>query len=113
MEMESDSAIPFLEVLVLRKGMTLAKIASSDLASVTHEKRFNLECSYRAPTILPRSTRSEILSLSYDLQLNGFLQVFTDLFSNGNGSSHLDEEESSWVLCTFHMWRVFRKNSMV
>jgi hypothetical protein len=45
MEMGSDSAIPFLEALVLRKRMTLVKITSSDLTAVTCEKRFNLEYS--------------------------------------------------------------------
>jgi hypothetical protein len=65
MEIESDSAIPFLDVLVIRKGAALAT-----------QDRFN-----------------EISNLRLDLQLSGYLQGFIDSVTNSEGSSCPNKEE--------------------
>jgi hypothetical protein len=101
MEIESDSAIAFLDVLVLRKEMSLAtkvyrkpthtgQYLNFNSNHPPHVKRGLIQSLHnRASTI--RQERqdlfNEISSLGCDLQLNSYPQVFIDSVVNSNGSS--------------------------
>jgi hypothetical protein len=86
MEIESDSAIPFLDVLVMRKGMTLA---TKVYRKPTHTRRYLNFSSNHPPHIKGGLIQSlhkrasvicqehqdlcdEIRGLKLDLQLNGY-----------------------------------------
>jgi hypothetical protein len=106
-EIESDSAISFLDVLVIRKGTTLATKIYRKLA---HTGRYlNLKSNHlphvkrglvqslqkRASTICQEQQDlfNEITILRRDLQLSGYHQVFINSVINSKGNSHPNTEE--------------------
>jgi hypothetical protein len=107
MEIESGSAIAFLDVLVIKKGTTLA---TKVYRKPTHAGRYlNFNSNYpphvkrgliqslhnRASTICQerQDLAKKISNLRSDLQLNGYPQGFIDSVINSKGSSRLNEEQ--------------------
>jgi hypothetical protein len=107
MEIESYSAIPFLDVLIIRKGTTLAnkihrkpthtgRYLNFKSNHPPHVKRGLIQSLHnRASTI--RQERHDLLNefsnLKRDLQLNGYPQDFIESVINSKGSSHPNAEE--------------------
>jgi hypothetical protein len=109
METESESVIPFQDILVIRRGMTMA---TKVYQKPTHTGQYlNFKSNYpphvkrgliqslhnRASTICQerRDVFNEISSLRRDLQLNGYPQGFTDLIINSKCSRHPIKKEKS------------------
>jgi hypothetical protein len=107
MEIESESAIPFLDVLVIRKGPTLAtKVYRKathtgrylDFSSnhPPHIKRGLIQSLYKRTSVICQEHQDlcdEICGLKLDLQLNGYPRGFIDSVINSKGSSRLNKEE--------------------
>jgi hypothetical protein len=107
MEIESDSAILFLDVLVIRKGTTLAtkvyrkpthtgRYLNFRSNHLPHVKRGLIQSLHnRASTICQErhDLLNEISNLKHDFQLNGYPQGFIDSVINSKGSSHPNTEE--------------------
>jgi hypothetical protein len=108
MKIESESAITFLDVLVIRKGTTLA---TKVYRKPTHTGRYLKFRSNHPPHVKRGLTQSlhnrasticqerqdllnEISNLKCDLQLNGYPQSFIDSVINSKGSSHQNTEEN-------------------
>jgi hypothetical protein len=101
MGIESDSVIPFLDVLIIRKEMTLATkvyrktthtgwhliFRSIHLLHVKNHNRASTLCQERQDLF------NEISSLRCDLQLTGYPQGFIGLGINSKGSSHRNKEQ--------------------
>jgi hypothetical protein len=109
MEIESDSAIALLDVLVIREGTTLA---NKVYRKHTHTGRYLNLSSYNPPHVKTGLIQSlhnraaticqerqdvvkEIRSLRSDLQLNGYPQGYIDSVINSKGSSRLNKEQKS------------------
>jgi hypothetical protein len=106
MEIESDSAIPFLEVLVVRKEMILAtevyrkpthtgRYLNFYSNHLPHAKRGLIQSlRSRASTIcqVRQDLFNEISSLRRFLQFNGYPQGFIDSVINSKGSSGPNKE---------------------
>jgi hypothetical protein len=109
MEIESNSAIAFLDVLLFRKGTTLAtkvyrkanhtgRYLKFNSNHLPHVKRGLIQSLHnRASTIFQerQDLAKESGNLRSDLQLNGYLQDFIDSVINSKGSSRLNEEQKS------------------
>jgi hypothetical protein len=107
MEMESDSAIPFLDVLIIRKETTLAtKVYRKPIHTgrylnfksnhPPHVKRGLIQSLHNRPSTICQERQDlpkEISSLRRDLQLNGYPQDFIDSIINSKGSSRLNKEQ--------------------
>jgi hypothetical protein len=107
MEIESDSVIAFLDVLVIRKETTLAtkvyrkpthtgRYLNFSSKHLPHVKTSLIQSLHtRASTICQerQDLVKEISSLRSDLQLNGYPQAFTDSVINSKGSIHLNKEQ--------------------
>jgi hypothetical protein len=107
METESDSAIPFLDALVMRQEKTLAtkvyrKPTHTGLYLIftsnhpPHMKRGLIQSiRNRASTIYQerQDLFNEIDSLRLDLQLKGYPQGFVDSATSSKGRSYLNKEQ--------------------
>jgi hypothetical protein len=126
-EIESDSAIPFLDGLVIRKGTTLAtkvcrkpthtgRYLTSDLTN----PRMWKEVSFRVLTIelLPYPNNDKICLIklvTWDVIFSSVLIPkisFARLSIPGVAVGRITRK-SLWVLYISHMWRVFQKSSIV
>jgi hypothetical protein len=103
-KIESDSAIVFLDVLVIREETTLTtkvyrKLTHTDQYlnfNSNHVKRGLIQSLHnRASTICQEQQDlfNEISSLRRDLQPNGYPQGFTDSVINSKHSSRLNKEQ--------------------
>jgi hypothetical protein len=107
MEIESDSVIAFLDVLVIRKGTTLAnkvyrkpthigRCPSFNYNHPPHVKRGLIQSLHNRASAICQERQylvTEISSLRSDLQLNGYPQGFIDPVINSKGSSRLNKEQ--------------------
>jgi hypothetical protein len=107
MEIVSNSAIPFLDVLIVRKETTLATkvygkpIHNSQYLSFKsnhppHVKRVFIQNLHNRASTICRERQdlsNEISSLTRDLQLNCYPQDFIDSVINSKGSSRPNKEE--------------------
>jgi hypothetical protein len=107
MEIESDSAIAFLDVLVIRKETTLAtkvyrkpthtvRYLSFNSNHPPHVERGLIQSLHsRASTICQerQDLAKEISNLRSDLQLNGYPEGYIDSVINSKGSSRLNKEQ--------------------
>jgi hypothetical protein len=107
-EMESDSAIAFLDVQVIRKETTLAtnvcrkpthtgRYLNFNPNHPPHVKRGLIQSLHsRASTICQerQDLVKKISSLRSDLQLNGYPHGFLDSVINSKGSNRLNEEQN-------------------
>jgi hypothetical protein len=107
METESDSAIPFLDVLVIRKETTLAtkvyrkpthtgRYLNFNSNHPPHVKRGLIQSLHKRASIICQEHQDlcdEIRGLRHDLQLNGYPRGFIDSVINSKGSSRLNKEE--------------------
>jgi hypothetical protein len=117
LEIESDSVISFLDVLVIRKATTLATKVYRKLTHTgrylnfrynhpPHVKRGLIQSIHnRASTICqePQELFNEISNLKHDLQLSSYPQGFIDSVINSKGSSHLNTEEKPLGSVISHM----------
>jgi hypothetical protein len=104
MKIEPDSAIPFLDVLVIRKALATkvhrkpthtGRYLNFRSNHPPHVKRGLLQSLHnRAPTISQerQDLLNELSNLKRDLQLNGYPQGFINSAINSKGSSHLNTE---------------------
>jgi hypothetical protein len=106
MEIESNNAIPFLDVLVIRKETTLATRVYRKLIHTgqylrfksnhpPHVKRSLIQSLHKRASTMCQERRdlcNEISTLRCDLQLSGYPRSF-DSVINSKGSSHLNKEE--------------------
>jgi hypothetical protein len=107
MERESGSAIPFLDVLVIRKETTLAtkvyrkpthtgRYLNFNSNHPPHVKRGLIQSLHKRASIICQEHQDlcdEIRGLRHDLQLNGYPRGFIDSVINSKGSSRLNKEE--------------------
>jgi hypothetical protein len=107
MEIESDSAISFLDVLVTRKGTTLANTVCRKPTHIgryrnfrsnhpPHVERDLIQILHNRPSTIRQERQDlfdEISNLKRDLQLNGYPQGFIDSVINSKGSSDPNTEE--------------------
>jgi hypothetical protein len=107
MEIESDSAIPFLDVLVIRKETTLATkfyrkpthtgwYLNFSSNHPPHIKRDIIQSLHKRASVICQEHQDlcdEIRGLKLDLQLNGYQRGFIDSVNNSKGSSRLNKEE--------------------
>jgi hypothetical protein len=107
MDIESESAIPFLDVRVLRKWTTLATKVYRKLTHTgrylnfrsnhpPHVKRGLIQRLHNKASAICQERQdlfNEISNLKRDLQLNGYPQGFIDSVINFKGSSHPNTEE--------------------
>jgi hypothetical protein len=107
MKIDSDSAVLFLDVLVIRKGATLPTKVYREPTHTglylnfktnhfPHVKRGSVQSLHnRASTICQerQDLFNEISSLRHGLQLNDYPQGFIDSVINAKGISHPNKEE--------------------
>jgi hypothetical protein len=106
MEIESGSAIPLLDILVIRKGITLAtKVYRKPTLTgqyfnlksnhLSHGKRGLLHSLHNRASITcqEQGLFNKISSLRYDLQVNGYPQGFIDSVIDYTGGSCPNKEE--------------------
>jgi hypothetical protein len=107
MELESDSAIAFLDVLVIRQETTLAtklyrkpthtgRYLNFNSNNLPHVKRSLIQSLHNRTSPISQELQDlikEISSLRSDLQLNGYPQGFIDSVINSKGSSRLNKEQ--------------------
>jgi hypothetical protein len=106
-EIESDSAIPFLDVLVIRNGTTLATKVYRKPTNTgrylnfksnypPHVKRYLIQNLHNRDSTICQERQelfNEISNLKRDLQLNGYPQGFIDSVINSKGSSRPNTEK--------------------
>jgi hypothetical protein len=106
MEIEPDSAIPFLNVLFIRKGTLATKVYRKPIHTgqylnfksnhKPHVKRGLIQSLYNRASTTSKEGHNlfnEISNLRCDLQLNCYPQNFIDSVINSKGSSRLNKEE--------------------
>jgi hypothetical protein len=104
-EIESDSAIPFLDVPVIRKEMTLATKVYRKPTHTGQHLNFNsnhplhvekslIQSLLKRAFIICQGLCNEISTLRHDLQLNGYPGGFTDSAINSKGRSCPSEVKS-------------------
>jgi hypothetical protein len=111
MEIESDSAIPFLGVLVIRKGTTLdTKVYRKPIHTgyinvksyhPQHVKRGLIQGLHNRTSAMYQERQdlfNEIDSLRSDSKLNGYLEGFVDSVINCKNSSRPNNRKSLWAL---------------
>jgi hypothetical protein len=124
MEIESDSAIPFQDILFIRKETTLAtKVHRKSTHAgwylklkfnhLPHVKRSLVQSLHnRASTICQEQDLfNEISSLRSDLHLSGYPQVSRTQLLIPKLSVIQIKRKSLWALCISHMWWVFQRSS--
>jgi hypothetical protein len=106
MEIESESVIPFMDVLVIRKGTTLT---TGVYRKPTHTGRyFNFKSDHpplvKIGLVQSRHNTASVIcqigqdlfnwidNLKRDFQLNGYPKPFIDSVINSKGSSHPEKE---------------------
>jgi hypothetical protein len=108
-KIESDSAIAFLDVLVIREKTTLAtkvyrkpshtgRYLNFNSSHLPHVKRGLIQSLHSRASIIHKERQNlvkDISSLRSDLHLNSCPQGFVDLVINPKGSSHLNKEQKS------------------
>jgi hypothetical protein len=127
MEKESGSAIPFLDVLIIRKGTTLASEVYRKPAHTSGYLNFKSKYTPHVKRCLIQSLHNrtfnicqerqdpfnEISSLRRDLQLNGCSQNFIDSVIISKGSSRPNKEEKHLDSVYILMRKVFQRSSNV
>ena len=126
MEIKSDGAVPFLDVLVVKNGKTLTtkvykkpahtgRYLHYDSNHPPHVKRGLIQSLHnRASTICQdrRDLCVEINRLKQDLQLNGYPQSCTDSVINTRDGAH-SKKTNHCAMYIFHMWMAFQRSSDV
>jgi hypothetical protein len=106
-EIESDSAIAFLDILVIREETTLAakvyrkpihncRYLSFNSNRPPHVKSGLIQSLHNRASTISQERQdlfNEISSLKRDLQLNGYTQGFTGSVINSKASCHLNKEQ--------------------
>jgi hypothetical protein len=107
METESENAIAFLDVLVIREETALAAKVHRKPTHTGRYLNFNSNHPQHVKTTLIQSLNNrtsticqerqdvikEISSLRSDLQLHGYPEGFVDSVINSTGSNHLKKEQ--------------------